>query len=292
MRRFYFIVNPVAGSGRGSTSFLEARSILQGRGAQVDYAYSEYPGHAITLIQQALAAGASNIVCVGGDGSVREVAGGMVGSHATLGLLPAGSGNDLACALGIPTNVLEAVDILLNGTERYLDTATANGTPFFNVGGLGFDVQVLLRTDRYKSRFNGMLPYFLGIFSSLAHLEPLRLTYRADDGPEMVLDSLITLVANGNRFGGGMMAAPLASPFDGMFDVCAVGAVRLPNFLWLLPSFIKGKHLGKKPVTYFKAREITIDAAEPARVELDGEIIQTTPVTFKLLPRSLRVLVP
>lgn len=291
MRRFYFIVNPVAGSGRGSRSFLEARSILQGRGAQVEYAYSEYPGHAIQLIQEALAAGESSIVAVGGDGTVREVAGGMIGSHATLGFLPAGSGNDLTCALGISTDVMEAVDILLNGTERYLDTATANGTPFFNVGGLGFDVQVIVKTEFYKKRLNGMLPYFMGIVSSLTHLSPLRLTYRADDGPETVMDSLLTVVANGNRFGGGMMAAPLASPYDGMFDVCAIAAIKLPTFLNLLPSFIKGKHLDKKPVTYFKASEITIDSVPPARVELDGEIIESTPVAFKLQPRSLRVLV-
>ena len=291
MERFYFIVNPVAGSGRGKKSFLEARSLLQSRGADVAFAYSEYPGHAVSLARQALDSGETTIVCVGGDGTVREIAGALLQSNALLGFLPSGSGNDLCNSLGISTDVPSAVEVLLKGNQRRLDAATANGTPFFNVAGLGFDVQVLLKTEFYKKKLNGMLPYFLGIISALTHLKPMKLTYTAN-GQTVQMDCLIFTAANGQCFGGGMRVAPNADLFDGLFDICAVHKVSLFTFLRLLPLFIKGEHLNKKPVTVLRTSSLTVDCSSPCQVELDGEIIENTPISFQMLPGAIRVLVP
>lgn len=291
MSSCFFIVNPVAGSGNAWRMFQSARRIMDDKGIDYGFAVSQYPKHAVELARKAVAEGESVIVAVGGDGTVNEVASELSGRNVTMGIFPGGTGNDLAYALNIPSDANRAMDVLLNGRKRNMDAGIANDSFFINVAGLGFDVEVLKNVEGFKKKLNGMLPYFLGIIKSLLHLNHIDLEIEAD-GQKQRIPALIVAVANGRLFGGGMKVAPLSDPFDGMFDVCLVERLSRFKFIQLLPLFIKGRHIGLKPVKYFHTREIRVVSDTPCTVQVDGELTCQTPVNFKILPGAISIMTP
>ena len=192
---------------------------------------------------------------------------------------------------GFPGDPDSAVEVLLAGYTRPMDAGMANDRFFLNVSGFGFDVDVLLNTERYKERFNGMLPYLLGILRTLSHLRRLQVTV-THDGKSETFTSVLVVVGNGQYIGGGMHAVPPADLYDGLFDVLVIRNLCLLRFISLLPRFIKGKHMGHPIVHHFRTAELQI-ASEPACIlNLDGELGSSTPVTFRLLPGAIPMLVP
>lgn len=292
MPKFHFIVNPIAGTGRSDRLFNEAKAILDDRGVEYSVAYSEYPTHAVELAKAAAKNGETHIVAVGGDGTISEVSKSLVGVEGvTMGVFPFGTGNDLARALNIPSEAEGAVDVLLNGEVRSMDMGSANGAMFANVGGFGFDTDVVIYTEKFKKRFNGMLPYMLGVMQSLLHLKPIKMHINAD-GEEFDEEALLFAAANGTHYGGGMNVAPLADPFDGSFDVCIVKKIGVLTLLTVLPVFIKGKHLKNKHIRYMKAKSVKIDCVSGVQLNLDGELGSVTPVTFSILENAIKIIVP
>ena len=146
--------------------------------------------------------------------------------------------------------------LIVNAYEYQCDNSSCDVTTFVeNVSGFGFDVDVLLKHEKYKKRFKGMLPYLLGIVDALTHLRTLHLTLH--DGERVwKKDALIVSVGNGAYIGGGMKATPFADPFDGLFEVSVVSSISRAKFLRLLPSFIKGEHTGLPEVEYFRTKEL------------------------------------
>ena len=212
-----FIVNPVAGSGRCSALFERAKAVFEEKKARFEYFFTDSPGHAEKLAADALLRGVKTIVAVGGDGTVREVASALCEKGAALGILPFGTGNDLASALSIPAEPEAAAELILSGKARATDLGRANGRVFTNVCGLGFDADVLARTEKHKKGRTGMLPYLLGIVDSVLHKRKIRAHISIDGGAEQELDALIITACNGKRFGGGMLVAPEAKQDDGLF---------------------------------------------------------------------------
>ncbi len=291
MARFYFIVNPVAGGGRTLAAFEKVQKALDEKGVEYAIVYTPGPFTATALAKAALDGGERCIVAVGGDGTMNEVAAALAGRDVTMGMLCFGTGNDLARVLGLPTEPMAALEVLLAGDTRLMDTGRANDRVFLNVAGIGFDVDVLLATLRHKQRFRGMLPYMLGIFDALAHMRTLHMTIQAN-GETFREDTLLIGVGNGQYFGGGMRAVPTADPFDGLFDVYVVRKVGVFRFLTLLPAFVKGKHAQKRCVRHFRTKELCISCPEDCMLDIDGEVTEHTPARFTLLPASLRLLCP
>lgn len=292
MTRYYFIVNPVAAAGACLKRFAAVQKELARRGVRYTAVYSERPGHAGELARLALRGDAGCVVSAGGDGTFREIAEVMMGSGIPLGILPFGTGNDLIRALGIPADPGAALEALLEGSPRKVDAVTANGQLFVNVAGLGFDVDVLEKTRHYKDslRVRGIFPYILGILHALLQPKTYHIKARSRE-QSLDMDAFLVSVGNGTHIGGGMMVTPLADMSDGLLDICAVRRVGRLKVLRCLTKFIRGKHLGLDITTYFKTRELTVESEPPARVQLDGEIIETTPVTFKVRPGALSILV-
>lgn len=290
MERLYFIVNPIAGAGRSAKVFARARELLERRGADFCAVYSEYPGHTVELARAALAAGERRIVAVGGDGTVSEAASVLAGSGAVMGILPCGTGNDLCRTLDLPSQLEEVLEILLAGQARPLDAGMANDRFFINAAGFGFDVDVLRRTEKFKKRFRGMVPYLLGVIQTLFCLRVLHMTVRTG-GETLELEGIILVVANGRFFGGGMQPAPKADPFDGKFDICLVRNMPVRRFIPVLSRFVKGRHLGLPEIMYFRAEEIIVESPKGEPLELDGELCGGVPVSFRLLPGALPILV-
>ncbi len=289
--RYYFIVNPVSGSGRGERAFQEARMLLDAAGADYGWAVSGKAGEPFMLAKAALDAGERCIVAVGGDGTTQEVAAALKGSDAVMGLLPFGTGNDFARAAGLHKDVNAAVRTLLDANIRNIDTGEANGRLFMNVAGFGFDVDVVLYTEKYKKKYNGMLPYMLGILQAALHLKRRRVTLTLPDGSVRNTTALLVNACNGVCFAGGIKLAPNASAFDGLLDVCIVKGISLPQFLWLLPRYVKGKHLNSPHIEYFKAERLEVQSDPDSLLDLDGELIGETPASFLAHKGALKFIV-
>ena len=285
-----FIVNPVAGNG-GAKAILP---IIESYAAQHNLPHKiEYTtgvAHA-TELARAYIDSCDVIVAIGGDGTVRETAIALVGSSTALGVIACGTGNDLIKSLGIPKDPHEALQVISSGNARTIDTGTVNGKTVINVAGIGFDVDVVRNTLRYKKRYSGMRAYVMGILSTLLHIQLTHIRLTADD-TSFECDTLITSVANGRIIGGGMLVAPRAELDDGLFDVCCVSNVPKILIPFLVPRFIKGTHISLKYCRYFKARQVDIEAAFPIEAQIDGELISLDRLDFRLLPASLNVLVP
>ena len=292
MADVHIIWNPVAGNGAARGVFERVRALLQARGTNFSEAMSEYAGHAVELARAAAAAGHGRVVALGGDGTVREVAMGLMDGSTPLALLPCGTGNDLARALHIPLKAEAALENALAGQVREMDAAMANDALYFNIAGFGFDVDVLDETEYFKTRTkNGSLAYLQGLLATVKKLQ-LRKTHITWDGGEMDRDVLLIAAGNGTHFGGGMNVTPKADPFDGLLDICVIHDVTKAVLLSLLARFMKGRHLETPYVTYFRARELTAVCEPVSRIEADGEVMPGTPVTFRILPKRIRVIVP
>lgn len=290
--RIHVIWNPIAGNGGGARTF----SLLDARIRELGISYSQaeslYAGHAVELARQALIDGHELILAVGGDGTVREVAGVLIGSDVPLGIIPSGTGNDLARPLHIPRDPLSALDVALSGMKRRMDAGRANGELFFNVAGFGFDVDVLDYTEIYKKKYkNGSLAYLRALLAAIKGLK-LRKTHIETEEGAFDKNVLLLAVANGTHFGGGMCVAPTADPFDGALDVCVAHDVNKLTLLRLLPKFMKGNHLGLPYITYFRTKKLTAVCEPVSRVETDGEAVSATPVTFEVVPAAIHVMVP
>ncbi len=292
MDNYHFIVNPIAGAGHSKRRFNEAQDIMGKQGIAYTHVFSKESGHVSELVRTAVEVGHKKIVAVGGDGTVRETAQVIMGrKDVAMGILPFGTGNDLARALKIPFDPSGALNVLFGGCVRPMDMGIANGCAFTNVAGLGFDTEVIVRTEKFKRRFGGMLPYILGVIQALLSLKPIRMHITTDDR-EIHVEALLVAVANGTHYGGGMNVSPSSDPFDGKLDVCLVKKVGLIKLLSLLPAFIKGRHINKKPVDYFSVKELRIESCANHSINLDGELASSTPVTFGIIPGALNILVP
>ncbi len=292
MERYCLIANRTSGSGSAGAYIDRVKTMMEERGVDFAIRETQYPGHATELAKAAVEEGFDVIVAVGGDGTLRETALSVVHTDRVLGLLPCGTGNDYARAVGIPTDAAAALDILLNGDNRVVDAGQANDQIFFNIAGFGFDVDVLDYTEEFKPKCkNGETAYRLGVLKALFGLKLRKTTLTFPDGT-IERNVLMAAAGVGTHFGGGMNVLPESDMSDGLLDVCIAHDVNRITVLGLLPKFIKGKHVGLKCITYRKATEVSVVCDPVSRIEVDGERMDGTPVTFRVLPGALTIRAP
>ena len=287
MSSVYIVWNPTSGSGAGNSAYQKVTAELDARGIAFSSGMTEYRGHATKLVENAVKDGFKRVIVLGGDGTIRESAIPLVNTDVVIGIIPCGSGNDLVRPLGIPSDVSSALDFALSDTFRKMDVGLANDKLFFNAAGFGFDVDVLENMDLFRQKgFKGSFAYLLGLFKSLSHLTLRHCEIRTPEG-EMTKNALLVCAANGTHIGGGMNVAPGSDPFDGKFNVCILHDVTSATVPALLAKFLRGKHTESKHCTYFQTTQLDITCEPESMLELDGEIMKGTPVSFKLLPGAL-----
>ncbi len=288
----HLIWNPVAGNGAALRAYELVTDTLAERGIPFTSEKSAYAGNATELAKAAVESGAKKVVVLGGDGTIREVASALLHTNIPLGIISCGTGNDIIRPLKIPNDPLAALEIALGSEVRQMDAAMANDLLYFNVAGFGFDVDVLRYVEIYKKRMkNGSLAYMRGLLTALLHLNSRKTTITWPGG-SMEAQVLIIAAGNGTHFGGGMMVTPKADPFDGLLDICVINNVSKLNAYLILPKFLKGEHLTTKYVTYFQTTELTAVCEPASLLDVDGDILPGTPVTFRILPKALSVVVP
>jgi YegS/Rv2252/BmrU family lipid kinase len=284
----HLIINPSAGNGRGARIGAAVLQQLEQKGIAHTAATTQRPGHGSDLAREAVAAGAKTLVAIGGDGTVREVAAGLQGSGAALGIIPAGTGNDVAKMLHLPKKPLEALDFLLAHPARPLDAGRVGDQLFVNVCGTGFDVCVLDFALKAKKYVRGMLPYLLGVLRTMLTYRPLQVRVQVDDAPPETRRLLIAAVANGRYFGGGMDVAPTSSPDDGLFDLILIDAMPRRRMPFQLPKLLNGHIMDVPGATCQRCKCVRLSAGG-MRVNVDGEILQMEEAAFAVLPAALMV---
>lgn len=281
------IVNRVAAHGRAARVWDEVRPVLGQYLGEYDWLETQGPGHATELAQKAAQAGVERVVALGGDGTVHEIVNGLAGSPISLGIIPAGTGNDFCRTLELPKRPLEALTAINSQSIRRIDLPRANGHYYINVAGIGFDAEVAGEVNRrYKA--GGPLAYLLGIFSVLPRYSPAPLRLTLDD---LVIEQTCLLVAagNGRYYGGGLKICPEAIPDDGLFDVIVGGDLGKLETVALLPRVFMGTHTTHPKVKTYRVRRVVVESPVSLLLQADGEIIGQTPVTFELAPGALNI---
>jgi YegS/Rv2252/BmrU family lipid kinase len=221
---------------------------------------------------------------------VGAIGGALAGSETPLGIIPGGRGNDLARVLGIPEDPEGAVAVLAAGKSRSIDVAEANGKRFLGIASIGFDSEAN-RVANETHFLRGNLVYAYAALRTLLGWKPARFTIGI--GEERVrLSGYSVSVANSRAFGGGMFIAPDAKLDDAEFDVIVVGEVSKLRFVSNLPKVFKGTHVEEDEVRVFRAPRLQLSASRPLPVYADGEHLTELPVSLRLLPKALSVIVP
>ncbi len=286
-----FIFNPSSGSNRNNPH-LRDRAIDFIAQHQLDGSLvsSERPQHATELAQQAVAEGCGLVVAIGGDGTMNEVATGLVGTPAIFGLIPCGSGNGLGRHLGIRRPDHGAFRTLLDGRPRPIDTGTVNGFAFFNTMGLGFEADIAMRFSRLTRR--GLTGYFrVGVPSFFSH-QPEDLTVQHPGGTAQ-LRAFTLAVMNSDQYGNDARVAPGAKMDDGQFDLVSVPQVGFFGACGMLYRLGTDTFDHVKAVTRLPGAEFVIERRQPGWIHTDGEPRATTArLEISLKPHSLRIMVP
>ncbi|HHT50698.1 MAG TPA: diacylglycerol kinase family lipid kinase [Eubacteriaceae bacterium] len=287
----YFIVNPIAGKGQTARLAQEFERILQERGIKYKIVFTEYPGHAAKLAAEIDDKEFSKVVSVGGDGTLNEILNGLNIEKFSLGIIPAGTGNDLIKSVDIPSNVMVAFEVVLSGEKRSIDIGYIQNKRFINVAGFGFDVEVLRETEKLKKIVKGKVAYVLGVIKAIISFKPVKL-HISIDGIEYKREAMVCAIGNGQYFGGGMKILPKAELDDGLYDICIIKKLPKPVLLYHFPKVFKGTHLEIPWVEYLKGKNVKILTQEPVLVNFDGEVSQQEVPDFNIIKNGLNILVP
>lgn len=295
-RRIAVLINPTSGKGRGAREGTLALSRLRELGCAATELVGADGPDAVVLAQRAVAAGYDALVAVGGDGMVHLVLQAVADTGVPIGIVPAGSGNDIATALGLtPHDALKAADIIAAGVTRAVDAgrvlASGAAHPVWFVGVLssGFDSKVNERGNRMRWP-RGPMRYNIATVAELRVFTPVSFTFTID-GVRSEQSAMFVAVGNTPSYGGGMRICPGAVPDDGRLAVTVVGAVSKARFLRLFPSVFKGTHVAQPEVTVHQAQRIEI-AAAGMLAYADGEYVGPLPVAVDCVPSAVQVLVP
>jgi YegS/Rv2252/BmrU family lipid kinase len=283
------LVNPSSAGGRSLKLLPRIEAALDARRVAFRAEKTRSLDHGAESALRAVELGEVPVV-VSGDGLLGVVGGAMAGAGAPLGLIPAGRGNDLARALGIPTDPEAAVDALLAGHSRLIDVGEANGKRFLGIASIGFDSECN-RLANETHWLRGNLVYAYSMPRTLIGWRTARFTIAVGEERKR-LSGYFVAVANNSVYGGGMWIAPEAEIDDGEFDVVAIGEVGKLRFLRGLRDVLKGTHLDKPEVSIFRTPRLELDASRPFPVYADGDHLTDLPVSLRVLPRCLSILVP
>lgn len=284
------VVNPVSGKQRGEQIAREAGDRLTRAGHDVVRVHSVDGAQARAAVAAEVDAGSELVLVVGGDGLLHDVLPALTARDVTVGLLPAGTGNDTARSLGIPVGDPDAaLDVVLSGRTRTIDLADTDHGPVVTVVASGFDSKVNERANAMRWP-RGNMRYNLAILAELRAFSPLSFTLTLD-GVRLDTEAMLVAVGNGPSFGGGLRIAEGAVLDDGLLDVCIIRPVSKTKLVRVFPRLYRGTHVGLPEFERHLVREAVLEC--PGIVAYgDGERLGPLPMTTRVRPAALRVLVP
>ena len=308
------IINPQSAGGATRNAWPKIASDLGQHFGAFKPEFTSATGDGAQLAADAARKGANLIIACGGDGTISEVANGILssGTNAELGILPSGTGGDFRKTLKIPTRASEASRILRTGKTRLIDVGSVTFTNrrgehdtryFIGVASFGMSADVIGRVKEANSGqiakvskwLSGRLSFATAMAETTLKSQPTRVAVQLDEDAERHMTVANLCVANSRYFGGGMKIAPDAKLDDGKFDVVSIGDIGAARILANAPRLYLGAHLSIPEVGHALATKVIarpLNDAEQIEVEVDGELPGYLPATFQILPKALRVRCP
>jgi YegS/Rv2252/BmrU family lipid kinase len=288
------IFNPRAAHRRAEKLLPEIRKTFQKYDFQFDLYSTEYPGHAVRIVERAVLDDYDGVVAAGGDGTLFEVVNGCyrnpAGHRIPLGVLPTGTGNAFARDLALETGQLEqAVEIIRRDHPRPVDVGRFrigdDQFYYLNILGLGFVADVTAAAEKLK--MFGNLAYTYGVFVRTLFLKSYPLMIEVD-GKRLERENIFTEISN-TRYTSNFLMAPHAEIDDGKLDLTLLGPLTRRRLLKCFPLIFTGEHIHLPEVETFQAKHIRISTSVPKVLTPDGELVGTTPVEVECLHRDLEV---
>lgn len=282
------IFNPKAADGRGVRKFSKVREWLNRQGISCGFHETRYAGHATELAREAAQRNVPQLTVMGGDGTITEVINGIVKTQVTLGIVPAGTGNDIARSLQIPLNdPLAALAVIQRGRVRRIDLGIEDGRYFVSILGVGFPALVAGEANKMK-QVGGRWTFFLAVYKGLLRMKAAPLRIQLDDNSiEMRCSSVMIL--NTPYTGGGLWMSPKARMDDGFFDVVVVNNIGKLDLMWNFPKVYSGRHLLHPAFSLFRSSTVTIDSPELLLKMFDGEVHGVLPVHATIVRQAVKV---
>jgi len=305
LRRPLVIVNPRSGGGLSEARWAKLVGPLTDGMGPFDSVFTESSGHAITLAGDAASAGRALIVALGGDGTISEVANGILGAGAgtttDLGIIPRGTGGDFRRVLQLPSDLAEAARRVREKPAQTIDAGRVSFVGhdgsrqtrhFVNVASFGFSSAVASRANASSKRFGAKAAFISALVRALASYDNTDVWLTADGGERQRRRVLLAAVGNGRFFGGGMKICPEAKLDSGTLDLITVGDFGRAEVLFKFGRLYDGTHLSLREVSNQSVRRLEAAPVEESAnvpLELDGETPGRLPAVFEVLPRALRV---
>ena len=289
------IFNPVAGEGNSEQELEEIKRLLSPH-LNLDIQFTTPETNAGELAKRALEKGCDSIIVSGGDGTISTAAGALVQKDIPLGIIPRGTANALASALGIPDNIESACKVILNGYKHTIDAAFCNGKPLVLLAGIGLEAETIEDTSREAKDRWGALAYLMSGIKKLQNFQKFQVEIETEEKIIRTVAGAVT-IAN---------AAPVTSILaqgpaniidnDGVLDVTVIAVENWTEGLaassHLLQTGLRGAPVERDDIGYFRAKSLKINTQPAQKVVLDGEIIGETPVEINCIPKSLTILLP
>jgi len=268
------IVNPAAGNGRAKDIIPQIENFLYRKDVSFNIETTYRPGGGTLLAKRAIATGFELIIAVGGNGTVAEVVNGIIGSDAILGIIPAGTGNDIAKMLGIPENIEEACEIALSPTKKKIDLGLINSRYFINGVGIGLDAQIAKNvrgTNTYKRSF----------LKTLFTSKPININMNVD-GVAISKPVTSMTISNSKSFWGDHIVSPDALIDDGKLDICMTDSVSRLKYFINFKKASKGEHSKVPFITTMQGRKINLNIPKSSPIHVDGELFESEDQSYNI----------
>ena len=287
--RAVLLVNPEAGMRRATAR--DVVDTLHQRGALEEVTTTTRSGEATDIARQAAAGGADVVLVCGGDGTINEAVNGLAGSATALGVLPAGTVNVWAREVGIPLDPRRAAALVWEGERRWIDLGRAGSRYFLLMAGIGFDADVTAQITRPEKRRWGALAYLYRGIGTALRWPRQRMRIQLDDRA-LRRRNLFLVLGNTRLYGGVTSITHHAVADDGLLDVCMFDADGIWERLLHFARVVTRSHTSVPTVEYYRARSVTLVTRPRVPVQVDGDWIGETPMTFEAVPHALKVVVP
>lgn len=290
------IVNPVSGMGRGA----KCGKAIAATKEKLDLFFTTPTRTAFELAREAVRESYERVIGVGGDGTLYEIANGLLGSDIPLGIIPAGIGNDFSKGVGIPQNTKDAIETALYGRLLRVDLGKIDDKVFVNVVSFGLDARLIRHIPALRKKYC-FLPgeglYLIALFRELLSFPDyprIWMRFLEEKVPKMVgQDTTALVIANGPQYGGMFKIAPEASLVDGLLDICWIKAMDRRKILFNLLKVIRGTHTRIPEVSMFRIPSLTVYSATRLVCQVDGEVFESrNEYQIGVIPKALNVAVP
>lgn len=299
MGSYTFIINPMAGKGRGKRLLGILNQEIHNKFPDAEIILTQRRMHAFEIASERKNDEGRIVVAVGGDGTVNEVGNGLMEGKALMSVIPIGSGNDFVKMFEIPTDIHKAIEKIDGGTVRdsdagYVTIKTSDGSDvkryFMNGIGIGFDAAVANQTTKFK-HLRGVSLYAFSVAVVLFNYKTPNMLMSMN-GASMNGEHFLIAVGNGKCAGGGFYLTPDAQIDDGLLDVCLVDNISVPQVVKIFPRVMKGTHKDHSKVHFYRTTALRVESQQDIMLHADGEVLATKAkeIEISIVPKALKVL--